>query len=145
MAVDSARRAAGSRRRRNQKKQVRSVTVPVFGVAVVLLMSGALMYWSINSKCAQLGEEIRQDEMVVERLRSDLVREQVSWSEKLSPDRIDKEVLDRGLEVHRATPEQVVRMNSKTGEPFPNQESIAKFRKPKDGVVVRTEDEPKKR
>jgi hypothetical protein len=116
--------------RRNRKRQVRGVKVlpPSVAGMIVLLVSLVLSYWFMDSKCAQLGQEIRKHEQKLAALEDERVREEARWSEKKTPEKLEQAMLQHGIAMMYPTADQVVRMGS-GGEPVAGQLSLVRFQR----------------
>ena len=110
--------------RRNRKRQVRIKFLPVPAASViVLVVSVALSYWFMDSKSAQLGQEIRKYEQNYAALENERVREEARWNENKTPEKLDAAMLQHGIQMTYPTPDQVVRMDG-SGRPLPGQVSL---------------------
>jgi len=115
--------------RRNNKRQVRIKFLPVPAAGVIVLaVSVALSYWFMDSKSAQLGQEIRKYEQKYAALENERVREEARWNEKKTPEKLDRAMLQHGILMKYPKPEQIVRMDEK-GRPVPGQLSLVKFQR----------------
>ena len=115
--------------RRNRKRQVHVKVLPpsVAGV-IVLVVSMVLSYWFMDSKCAQLGQEIRKKEQELALLADECVREEARWNENKTPEKLEQAMLQHGIAMDYPTADQVVRMDAR-GEPVAGQLSLARFQK----------------
>ena len=106
---------------------------------IVSIVTVALVYWFVDSKCALLGQEIRKHEQKYAALENERVREAARWDEKKTPEKLERAMLQHGLAMNYPTAEQVVRMDA-SGRPFPGQLSVARFQKARSVVerVVKT-------
>jgi len=95
---------------------------------VVLAVSVALSYWFMDSKSAQLGQEIRKCEQKYSALENERVREESRWNEKKTPEKLERAMLQHGILMTYPTPDQVVRMDG-NGRPFPGQLALARFQR----------------
>ena len=115
--------------RRNRKRQVRAHFLPRTAVGVIVSMvTVALIYWFVDSKCTLLGQEIRKHEQKYVALDNERVREAARWDEKKTPEKLERAMLQHGLAMSYPTAEQVVRMDQ-GGRPVPGQLSLARFQK----------------
>ena len=115
--------------RRNRKRQMRVKFLPVPAASVIVLAASvALSYWFMDSKSAQLGQEIRKYEQKYASLESERVREEARWNEKKTPDKLERAMLQHGLLMNYPTPEQVVRMGD-NGRPVPGQLALVRFQR----------------
>ncbi len=115
--------------RRNRKRQVRvKVLPPSVAGMIVLVVSLILSYWFMDSKCAQLGQEIRKHEQKLAALEDERVREEARWSEKKTPEKLEQAMLQHGIAMTYPTADQVVRMDS-TGSPVAGQLSLVRFQR----------------
>lgn len=115
--------------RRNRKRQVRAHFLPRTAVGVIVsVVTVALIYWFVDSKCALLGQEIRKHEQKYVALDNERVREAARWDEKKTPEKLERAMLQHGLAMSYPTAEQVVRMDQ-SGRPVPGQLSLARFQK----------------
>lgn len=115
--------------RRNHKRQarVKFLPVPAAGV-IVLAVSVALSYWFMDSKSAQLAQEIRKCEQKYGALENERVREEARWNEKKTPEKLERAMLQHGILMSYPRPEQIVRMDDK-GRPVAGQLSLVKFQR----------------
>ena len=115
--------------RRNHKRQMRVKFLPVPAAGVIVLaVSVALSYWFMDSKSAQLGQEIRKYEQKYSALENERVREEARWNEKKTPEKLDRAMLQHGIMMTYPTPEQIVRMDG-NGRPMTGQISLMKFQR----------------
>lgn len=115
--------------RRNRKRQVRTQFLPRTAVGVIVtIVTVALVYWFVDSKCALLGQEIRKHEQKYSALENERVREAARWDEKKTPEKLERAMLQHGLAMNYPTAEQVVRMDQ-GGRPLPGQLSVARFQR----------------
>lgn len=120
--------------RRNRKKKVHAKVLPpaVVGM-IVLTVSLVLVYWFMDAKCGQLGQEIRKHEQQLSALEDERVREDARWSEKKTPEKLEQAMLQHGLAMNYPSAEQVVRMDA-AGQPVPGQMSLARFQRSQGAV-----------
>lgn len=126
--------------RRNRKRQVKVHFLPPTAVGVIVsIVTVALVYWFVDSKCALLGQEIRRHETTYVARENERVREAARWDEKKTPEKLERAMLQHGLAMNYPTAEQVVRMDG-AGRPLPGQLSVARFQKARSVVerVVKT-------
>jgi len=113
--------------RRNHKRQVRTQFLPRTAVMVIMaVVTVALTYWFVDSKCSMLGQEIRKLEQKYAAFENERVREAARWDEKKTPEKLERAMLQHGLAMSYPTAEQVVRMDA-AGRPLPGQFSVARF------------------
>ena len=116
--------------RKNRKRHARVKVLPPSVVGFfVLLVSMILCYWFMDSKCAQLGQEIRKHEQKFSALENERVREEARWNAKKTPEKLERAMLQHGLDMNYPTATQVVRMDAATGAPVPGQLSVIAFRR----------------
>jgi len=115
--------------RRNRKRQarVKFLPIPAAGI-IVLTASVALSYLFMDSKSAQLGQEIRKYEQKFSSLENERVREEARWNEKKTPEKLERAMLQHGILMTYPTPDQVVRMDG-NGRPIPGQLSLVRFQR----------------
>lgn len=126
--------------RRNRKRQVRTQFLPRTAVGVIMtVVTVALVYWFVDSKCALLGQEIRKHEQKYSALENERVREAARWDGKKTPEKLERAMLQHGLAMNYPTADQVVRMDP-SGRPLPGQLSLARFQRARSVVerVVKT-------
>jgi hypothetical protein len=82
----------------------------------------------VDSKCVQLGQEIRKQEVKYAALENERVREAARWDEKKTPEKLERAMLQHGLAMAYARPDQVVRMDA-AGRPLPGQVSLLKHQR----------------
>lgn len=113
--------------RRNRKRRVNTKVLPpsVAGIAV-MIVSLVLVYWFMDAKCAQLGQEIRKHEQGLASLEDERVREEARWNEKKTPEKLGQAMLQNGIDMNYPTADQVVRMDV-SGRPVPGQLSVVRF------------------
>ena len=115
--------------RRNRKRQVRVKFLPVPAAGVIVLAASvALSYLFMDSKSAQLGQEIRKCEQKYTALENERVREEARWNEKKTPEKLERAMLQHGILMTYPTAEQVVRMDA-NGRPVPGQLALARFQR----------------
>ena len=113
--------------RKNRKRQVHvKVLPPAVAGLIVLCASLVLIYWGMESKCAELGQEIRQYEQNITTLEDERIREETRWTEKKTPEKLEQAMLQHGLDMVYPSPEQIVRMDAR-GQPIPGQLALANF------------------
>lgn len=115
--------------RRNRKRQVYAKVLPrsVAGL-IVLMVTLVLVYWVMDSKCAQLGQEIRKCEQKIQTLNAEYAREESRWSEKNTPEKLEEAMLQHGIAMSYPAADQVVRMDA-SGLPIEGQLSLARFKR----------------
>lgn len=115
--------------RKNRKRQVRIQFLPRMAVGVIVtFVTVALVFWFVDSKCAQLGQEIRKHEQKFAGLENERVREAARWDEKKTPEKLERAMLQHGLAMTYPTADQMVRMDT-AGRPLPGQLSVARFQR----------------
>ena len=120
--------------KKNRKKKVQIQYLPPMAVGVIVTsVTVALIYWFVDSKCVQLGQEIRKHEQKYASLENERVREAARWDEKKTPEKLERAMLQHGIAMGYATAEQVVRMDS-DGRPVPGQISVAKFQRNRNAI-----------
>lgn len=120
--------------RRNRKRQVRTQYLPRTAVGVIVtIVTVALIYWFVDSKCSLLGQEIRKHEQKYAALENERVREAARWDEKKTPEKLERAMLQHGLAMNYPTAEQVVRMDA-AGRPLPGQLSVARYQRSRAGI-----------
>ena len=129
--------------RRNRKRQVHAKVLPpsVAGM-IVLIVSMVLSYWFMDSKCAQLGQEIRKHEQKFAALEDERVREEARWSEKNTPEKLEQAMLQHGIAMNYPAADQVVRMDL-AGQPLPGQLSLVRFQRSQNAGERVAKTEPK--
>ena len=125
--------------RKNRKHYVQSRVLPPPSVAglIMLVVTLALVFWVMDSKCAQLGQEIRKCEKTFLERENERVREEVRWNEKNTPEKLEQALLQHGLAMDYPAAEQMVRMDA-VGQPMEGQLSLRKFRAEWTGEAVLT-------
>jgi hypothetical protein len=119
---------------------VRLQFMPRLAVGVIVMaVTVALIYGFVDSKCVQLGQEIRKHEIKYTTLENERVREAARWDEKKTPEKLERAMLQHGLAMNYATAEQVVRMDA-DGRPVAGQISLAKHQRNRSAIerVVRS-------
>jgi cell division protein FtsL len=120
--------------RRNRKRHVRMDVMPKLLVAwIVSVVSVAIGYWFMDSKCKQLNQEIRKHESKYDKLENARAREALRWDEKKTPEKLEHALLQNGLAMDYPKASQVVRLDSK-GRMIPGQVSLARINKVKGAV-----------
>ncbi len=115
--------------RKNRKRHVNAkVLSPALVGMSVLIVSLTLIYCCLDSKCNQLGQEIRKNEQRFEALEDEYVREEARWNDNRTPEKLNQAMLRHGLEMDYPAPDQMVRIDV-SGEPLAGQIALAKFRK----------------
>ena len=126
--------------RRNRKRQVYTKVLPrsVAGL-IVLMVTLVLVYWVMDSECAQLGQEIRKCEQKIQMLDAEYAREESRWSEKNTPEKLEEAMLQHGIAMSYPVADQVVRMDA-SGLPIEGQLSLARFKRSQSATerVVKT-------
>lgn len=114
--------------RRNRKKQEKSSSVLsyVAGLVVIVVVM-MLVYFGIYTKCAALNSEYGHNEKRIATLRTELKREEMLWSKKNSCEALEEALLQHGLVMEPAKPEQIVRMDL-YGRMIADQASVRRFR-----------------
>lgn len=129
--------------RRNRKRQVHAkVLPPSMAGMIVLIVSMVLSYWFMDSKCAQLGQEIRKHEQKFAALEDERVREEARWSEKNTPEKLEQAMLQHGIAMSYPAADQVVRMDL-AGQPLPGQLSLVRFQRSQNAGERVAKTEPK--
>ncbi|NLL82938.1 MAG: hypothetical protein GX230_01685 [Lentisphaerae bacterium] len=97
--------------RKNRKHQVhgRLVSVPIVGLAVtaLILFCG---YMGIDNRCHSCGQLIRDLEKRLDSLEEERLREEAKWNAMKTPDELERRLLQHGINMVYARPEQVVRL-----------------------------------
>jgi hypothetical protein len=62
-------------------------------------------------------------------LENERVREEARWNAKKTPEKLERAMLQHGLDMNYPTATQVVRMDAATGAPVPGQLSVIAFRR----------------
>ena len=115
------------KRNRKVKKHSRFTMNSVNTVALIVLSFLALMvYWSQDTHCATLAQEIGRAEKELKRLESDYHRELSSWDAQKTTDKLHQQSIYHGLDMEPTKPEQIVRMGA-NGLPLPGQISVARI------------------
>ncbi len=115
--------------KRNHKKHVRlhpaarkMIGIIALGVTVLVIQG------IVDAKCHQLEQEISKQELRYTALENERVREAARWDEKKTRVKLDQAMLQHGLAMDFARPEQIIRMDA-SGRPVPGQLSLAKYQK----------------
>jgi len=116
--------------RRNRKRQVHAKVLPstTWAGMIVLVVTLALVYWALDSKCAQLGQEIRKGDLRFAALEDERVREEAKWTERTTPEKLEAAMLQHGIDMSYPAADQWVRMDA-GGQPVPGQLSLARFKR----------------
>lgn len=93
---------------------------------IIFLVSGILVYWALDARCSQLGNDIRRKEIEKRNLENDFVREEARWNANKVPAKLNEALIAHGLVMTYPKGDQLVRMNH-VGKPIPGQLSLAKF------------------
>jgi hypothetical protein len=93
----------------------------------------ALIYWFVDSKCSLLGQEIRKHEQKYAALENERVREAARWDEKKTPEKLERAMLQHGLAMTYPTADQMVRMDA-NGRPLAGQLSLARYQRGRGSV-----------
>lgn len=129
--------------RRNRKRQVHAkVLPPTVAGMIVLIVSLVLSYWFMDSKCAQLGQEIRKHEQKFAALEDERVREEARWSEKNTPEKLEQAMMQHGIAMNYPAADQVVRMDA-LGQPVQGQLSLVRFHRSQNAGERVAKTEPK--
>lgn len=116
--------------RKNRKRRANTKVVPRSLVGLIILGATlALLYCGLESKCDQLGQDIRKHEQRFDQLEAERVREATRWSDCKTPEKLNQALLRHGLEMGYPAADQMVRMESASGQPAPGQIALAKFNK----------------
>jgi hypothetical protein len=100
---------------------------------VVTVVSVAIGYWFMDSKCKQLNQEIRKYETKHDGLENARAREGLRWDEKKTPEKLEHAMLQSGLAMDYPKASQVVRLDSR-GRLVAGQVSLARINKVKGAV-----------
>jgi hypothetical protein len=103
----------------------RVIPRPAVG-AIVLVVTMTLIYWAVDSKCGQFGQDIRRNEQKLAALKDERVRERMLWDKNNTREKLEAALLQNGLAMDYPTAAQVVRMDA-SGQPVPGQISLVKF------------------
>ncbi|MDR2850149.1 MAG: hypothetical protein LBW77_06380 [Verrucomicrobiota bacterium] len=113
--------------KRNRKRTVHARVIPRPAVgAIVLVVTMTLIYWAVDSKCGQFGQDIRRNEQKLAALKDERVRERMLWDKNNTREKLEAALLQNGLAMDYPTAAQVVRMDA-SGQPVPGQISLVKF------------------
>jgi len=113
----------GKNRNRN-KKNLLMGAVPKLLVLAVALVCGAVVFWSFDSKCYQLGQEIHKQEQELVAKQNEYIHEEMRWKENLIASNLDRAILRHGLGMGIPTPRQIVYIDAE-GQPLKTQPSYA--------------------
>lgn len=134
---------------KKNRKRVKHARVlpplPVTGL-VVLIVTLALFYWTVDSKSAQLGQELRKYEQEFAAVEDERLREEAWWHESNTPEKLVPAMLSHGIVMTHPEPQSTVFMDA-NGRPIENQLSMRTFRKDWSGPAVGIENKapaPKK-
>jgi len=117
--------------RRNHKRRVRVRILPLPAAGIIVLAATvALSYWFMDSKSAQLGQEIRKYEQKYAALESERVREEARWNAKKTPEKLERAMLQHGILMDYPKADQIVRMDV-VGRPISGQLALVKFQRNK--------------
>ena len=117
------------KRNKKVKKYSRCTMNSVNIVTLIVLSFLAIMiYWSQDSYCSTLAQEIGKAEKEYKRLENDCQREAASWDRLKTPDNLRQAFIRHGLDMDRPNQEQVIHMDAK-GLPKPGQMSVARIRR----------------
>lgn len=117
--------------RRNHKRQIRVKILPLPAAGIIVLAATvALCCWFMDSKSAQLGQEIRKYEQKYASLESERVREEARWNAKKTPEKLERAMLQHGILMDYPKADQIVRMDV-VGRPIPGQLALVKFQRNK--------------
>ena len=122
--------------KRNRKRHVRMDVMPKLLVAwIVTVVSVAIGYWFMDSKCKQLNQEIRKHEMKYDTLENARAREALRWDEKKTPEKLEHAMFQSGRAMDYPKASQVVRLDFK-GRIVPGQVSLARINKVRGAVAT---------
>ena len=127
----------GSTMKKNRRKRVQVKFVPRLAVGCVALAATfTVMYLCLDSKCTQLGQEIRKSEQRFASLENERLLELAKWNERKTPEKLERAMLQHGLAMGYPKAEQVVRVDP-YGTPLPQQPSMIAFRRMQAGAGER--------
>lgn len=113
--------------RRNQKRHLKTIIMPKTGVFyIVTIVIVALAYLISDAKCTQLGQEICKYEQSYKQFDNERIREQNRWSEKKTPENLDRALLNHGLAMGYPTASQIARVDRR-GHLIAGQAIVAKL------------------
>ena len=126
--------------KKNRKGPVHAKVMPTsLAGLIALCVTVTLIYWAVDSKFNQLGQEVQKNERELAAETDRCMREEATWKENLTPESLNGKLFQFGLDMKSATVEQIVRLD-RQGRPVEGQPSLVKYRKsPKtnDGAVQR--------
>ena len=97
--------------RRNRKHQVhgRLVSVPIVGLVVLSLIL-LFTYLGLDNRCHARSQLIRDLEKRLASLEEERLREEAKWNGMKTPDELERRLVQHGINMVYARPEQVVRL-----------------------------------
>jgi len=122
--------------RRNRKHQVhgRILSVPVIGLFVLVLFV-LFGYLAVDNRCNARGQLIRDLEKRYASLEDERIREEAKWNAMKTPDELERRLLQHGIQMVYARPDQVIRMPAlglavAGAEPYQERERSAGLTRP---------------
>lgn len=113
--------------RKNHKRRVKTSVFPRSVTGLIIVAVGLMLaYWGLDSKCAQLGDELRKSEAQLQKLNDEFQRENARWKSNLTTEKLSDAMLHHGLAMSYPKADQIVRMDRK-GVPVTGQRSLAKY------------------
>lgn len=99
------------------------------GLAALLVSAFIMLmiYWSLDSRCTTIAQEIGKCEKKFQLLDQESVREMARWNELTPPEKLEEKLVRFGLEMNYARADQWIRMNA-DGRPQPGQIAVARAR-----------------
>ena len=115
--------------KKNRKRQAHARVLPTsFAGLIALCVTLTLIYWAVDSKFNQLGQEVQKSERDLSANTDECMREEAKWNENFTPENLEKKLLQFGIDMKIATAEQYVLMD-KSGRLMEEQVSLVAFRK----------------
>lgn len=112
-------------RKTTKRMSVVARATSYFGTVIVIFFIMVIINMLASSSCHQLMKSIGESKRTLAKLEEERQRQASKWDRMKIPERIDRALLQHGLDMKPARPDQNVQMRS-DGIPYPGQLSVAR-------------------
>lgn len=115
----------GKNRKITKKMSVVARATSHIGAIIAVSFIMVILNMLASSSCHQLMKSIGEGRRTLAKLEEERQRQSTMWDRMKIPERIERALLQHGLEMKPARPDQNVQMKS-DGTPYPGQLSVAR-------------------
>lgn len=115
------------KRNRKLTKRYSGLTVHTawLSALIVVALTTTMIYFIADSRCTQLSQSIGRENLRLEQLKSECVRESARWDGLKTSEKIEAALLHHGLDMDYPKADQIVRME-RNGRPCAGQVAVAR-------------------